>query len=142
MPTVRIVPALDELEHGRLRLGRCAEPPVREQLALECREETLAHRIVVQSPTLPMAVVRPRLGNAVRTRSTCIDNLDQNGESPQWAAVARPPCSVRRVPARSAGESPWPAYDTPAPDIEHDGEIEKACPGSKTFTTRRDDERL
>src|SRR5687767_7254427 len=47
MPTPRIVPALDELEHGGARFGWCAKPSLREQLALECREEALAHGIVV-----------------------------------------------------------------------------------------------
>ena len=47
MPPPRIVPALDEVEDGEARLGRCREPLPIEQLALEGREEALAERVVV-----------------------------------------------------------------------------------------------
>src|SRR3990172_6919289 len=45
---MRGVPALDPLEHDRLRLGRRREPLAVEQLALERREEALRHGIVVR----------------------------------------------------------------------------------------------
>ena len=47
MPPTRIVPALDEVEDGEARLGRCREPLPIEQLALKGREEALAERVVV-----------------------------------------------------------------------------------------------
>src|SRR5690606_26988440 len=47
MSARRVVPAFDEIEDGGLSLGRCAERHPIEQLALERREEALAHRVVV-----------------------------------------------------------------------------------------------
>src|SRR5438552_16012829 len=47
MSTPRIVPAFDEVEDGEARVGRRAEAVAIEQLALERREEALAHGVVV-----------------------------------------------------------------------------------------------
>src|SRR5256886_11438131 len=47
MSAPRVVPAFDEIEHGQARVGRRAEALTIEQLALERREEALAHRVVV-----------------------------------------------------------------------------------------------
>ena len=49
MPTMRIVPALDELTHRPTGFGRRAEGAAVDQLALERGEETLAQRIVATS---------------------------------------------------------------------------------------------
>src|SRR5207302_1943673 len=43
----RIVPAFDEVEDGEARVGLRAEAVAIEQLALERREEALAHGVVV-----------------------------------------------------------------------------------------------
>ena len=42
----RVVPALDELEKSHPRLGLRRPPPPVDQLALECGEEALAHRVI------------------------------------------------------------------------------------------------
>src|SRR5437879_13434315 len=47
MSTPRIVPAFDEAEDGEARVGLRAEAVAMEQLALERREEALAHGVVV-----------------------------------------------------------------------------------------------
>src|SRR5438309_11887496 len=47
MSTPRIVPAFDEVEDRDPRVGRRAEAVAIEQLALERREEALAHGVVV-----------------------------------------------------------------------------------------------
>src|SRR6058998_2435842 len=47
MATPRIVPAFDEVEEGEARSGLRAEGFAIEQLALERREEALAHGVVV-----------------------------------------------------------------------------------------------
>ena len=47
MPTMRIVPALDELKHCPASLGRRAECAAVQQLALERGEETLAQGVVI-----------------------------------------------------------------------------------------------
>jgi hypothetical protein len=44
---VWVIPALEELEYGCLCLGFGAKGIALELLALECREETLAHRVVI-----------------------------------------------------------------------------------------------
>jgi len=46
----RVVPPLDEIEDGHPSLGHGPEPATIEQLALERREEALAHRVVVAVP--------------------------------------------------------------------------------------------
>src|SRR6266403_146229 len=43
----RVVPAFDEAEAGHLRLGLRRKAATFQQLALEGREEALAHRVVV-----------------------------------------------------------------------------------------------
>jgi len=43
-----IVPAFDEVEYGEARVGLGPEAFTIEQLALEGREEALAHRVVVR----------------------------------------------------------------------------------------------
>src|SRR5207244_10223381 len=47
MSTPRVVPAFDEVEDGAARVGLGAEAFAIEQLALERREEALAHGVVV-----------------------------------------------------------------------------------------------
>src|SRR5947209_422880 len=47
MPTVRVVPALDEVEDGHPRLGLAREATAVQQLALERGEEALTEGIVV-----------------------------------------------------------------------------------------------
>ena len=47
MPTVRVVPPLDEFEHRPTGLVLRAEVMAIQQLALQCREEALAQGIVV-----------------------------------------------------------------------------------------------
>src|SRR2546425_6867315 len=47
MSAPRIVPAFDEVEHGKASVGLRAEAFAIEQLALERREEALAHGVVV-----------------------------------------------------------------------------------------------
>src|SRR4029450_183760 len=47
MSARRVVPAFDELEDRGLSLGRAPQPDAVQQLALERREEALAHRVVV-----------------------------------------------------------------------------------------------
>ncbi len=42
-----VVPALDELEDGELRLGMRTEGRAIDEFTFECREEALAHRVVV-----------------------------------------------------------------------------------------------
>ena len=44
VPTVRVVPALDELEDGHAGFHLAPEPPAVQELALEGGEEALAHR--------------------------------------------------------------------------------------------------
>ena len=46
MPPVRVVPGLDEVEHGHLRLRLVPEPLLLEELALERGEEALTQRVV------------------------------------------------------------------------------------------------
>ena len=46
MPTMRIVPTLDELEDGTLRLGKWAECAPVQQLTFQHGEKTLRHGIV------------------------------------------------------------------------------------------------
>src|SRR6267142_5011636 len=48
MSAVQVVPALDPLEHGQVRLALCLEAGAIEQLALERCEEALGHRVVVR----------------------------------------------------------------------------------------------
>src|SRR5947209_889563 len=47
MSAPRVVPAFDEVEHGKASVGLRAEAFASEQLALERREEALAHGVVV-----------------------------------------------------------------------------------------------
>lgn len=47
MATPRIVPAFDEVENGKARVGLGAEAFAIEQLGLERREEALTHGVVV-----------------------------------------------------------------------------------------------
>ena len=47
MPAMRVVEALDEVEHGEARLDLRAEAGPIEELALERGEETLTQRVVV-----------------------------------------------------------------------------------------------
>lgn len=42
MPTVGVMPALEELEDGHARLGLGAEPAARQKLAFQSCEEALA----------------------------------------------------------------------------------------------------
>ena len=46
MPAARVVPALDEVEEGKPRVGVGAEALTIEQLALEGRKEALEHGVV------------------------------------------------------------------------------------------------
>src|SRR5690606_6061122 len=48
VPPAGVVEALDKVEHGHLGLGLGPEPLLIEELALECGEEALAHRVVVR----------------------------------------------------------------------------------------------
>ena len=54
VPTLRDVPALNELEYDRASLSLRVKPMLREQLALQCREERLALALSKQSPTEPI----------------------------------------------------------------------------------------
>ncbi len=47
MASVRVVPALDELEDRELRLGMGAEGAAIDEFAFKRRKEALAHRIIV-----------------------------------------------------------------------------------------------
>jgi hypothetical protein len=47
VPTLRVVPALDELEHDRHGLTLTAKLVLHQQFALDRGEERLAHRVVV-----------------------------------------------------------------------------------------------
>ena len=47
MASVRIVPALDELEDFELRLGMRATGYAVDEFAFECRKEVLTHCVVV-----------------------------------------------------------------------------------------------
>src|SRR2546425_11141737 len=65
MPTPRIVPAFDEVEEGEARSDLRAEGFTIEQLAIERREEALAHGVVVG--IAHTAHRRPDAGRATAT---------------------------------------------------------------------------
>lgn len=54
MPAMRVVPALDELEDGHLRLGLALEAPTIQQLAFGVAKKLSHMALSKQSPTDPM----------------------------------------------------------------------------------------
>src|SRR4029078_1286301 len=65
---MRVVPDLDELKHRGLRLCFGAKPETLKQLALQRREEALAHRVVIAIPARAHRRPHPS-GFAARSKS-------------------------------------------------------------------------
>src|SRR6266478_6348461 len=96
MSTPRIVPAFDEVEDGEARVGLRAEAVAIEQLALERREEALAHGVVVG--IAHTAHRRPDAGLATAPTEGergVLAALIRVIESPRSVGVARRPCRAR-----------------------------------------------
>src|SRR5256712_2199624 len=129
MPTPRIVPAFDEVEDGAARVGLRAEGFTIEQLALERREEALAHGVVVG--IAHTAHRRPDAGLATATAegerrvlAALIRVMNHRGRSALCDG------HVERGQDELGAEMGFhrPADDAATPRVEHDGEIQKAGP--------------
>ena len=131
VPTVRVVPALDEVEDRDAGLGLRAEAVAIEQLAFERGEEALAHRVVVS--VADRAHRRPDAGLAAalaegdrRVLAALVGVMDDARAGRRCASAMSSACEdelgaqVRRH---------RPADDAPAPHIEHDRQVEEARPG-------------
>src|SRR5438094_851281 len=129
MSTPRVVPAFDEVEDGAARVGLGAEAFAIEQLALERREEALAHGVVVG--IAHTAHRRPDAGLAT---------APAEGERRVLAALIRVMNHLGRSALRDGhverGQDELgaevgfhrPADDPATPRVEHDGEIQEAGP--------------
>src|SRR5665213_2000523 len=129
MPAMRVVPALDEIEHNGRGFALILESMEREQLALQRRVETLAHRIVVaiangshrRSNALALAALAK--GDR-RVLAALIGVMDH---------VLRPAPEDRHIErfedefgAQVVGHSP--TDDATAEHVEYDSQVEKAGP--------------
>src|SRR5438132_5178529 len=129
MSTPRVVPAFDEVEDGAARVGLGAEAFAIEQLALERREEALAHGVVVG--IAHTAHRRPDAGLA---------SAPAEGERRVLVALIRVMNHLGRSALRDGhverGQDELgaevgfhcPADDPATPRVEHDGEIQEAGP--------------
>jgi len=127
---MRVVPALDELKHRGLRLCFGAKPETLKQLALQRREEALAHRVVIAIPDRAhrrphpsgfaarskshRGVLRPLIGvmNDLLRASHCERHVQ--GTEHQLAQQMR---------------AHGPAHYLATEHIEHHGQVQEAFPG-------------
>lgn len=61
MPTMRVVPALDEIEYGQLRLGLVTKSTSVQQFALQGSKEALAHSVGESHQLHPIATLQADL---------------------------------------------------------------------------------
>src|SRR2546425_253628 len=129
MSTPWVVPAFDEVEDGEARVGLRAEAFAIEQLALERREEALAHGVVVGIAY-----------TAHRRPDASLATAAAEGERRVLAALIRVMNHRGRAALRDGhverGQDELgakmgfhrPADDAATPRVEHDGEIQEAGP--------------
>src|SRR6266849_2468441 len=138
MSTPRIVPAFDEVEDGEARVGLRVEGVAIEQLALERREEALAHGVVVG--IAHTAHRRPDAGLATapaegerRVLAALIRVMNHRGRS------ALRDGHVERGQDELGAEMGFhrPADDAATPRVEHDGEIQEAARREFSVDARR-----
>ena len=129
MPTMRIVPALDELKHRAASFDRRVECAAVEQLTFQRGEETLAQRVVV-------AITDGTHGRAHAGVATALPEGERGVLTPLIRVVDDPggvplperhPKSVQyELFAQMGFHSP--ADYAPAPGINDDGQIQRAGP--------------
>src|SRR6266446_3718658 len=129
MSTPWVVPAFDEVEDGEARVGLRAEAFAIEQLALERREEALAHGVVVgiaytahRRPDASLATAAAE--GERRVLAALIRVMNHRGRS------ALRDGHVERGQDELGAEMGFhrPADDAATPRVEHDGEIQEAGP--------------
>src|SRR3989475_12041586 len=129
MSTPWVVPAFDEVEDGEARVVLRAEAFAIEQLALERREEALAHGVVVgiaytahRRPDASLATAAAE--GERRVLAALIRVMNHRGRS------ALRDGHVERGQDELGAEMGChrPADDAATPRVEHDGEIQKAGP--------------
>ena len=128
--TARIVEALDEGEHGAAGFRLGLEATAIKELAFEGGEEALAHGVVIgvsnrahRGAHACLAAAMAELDRGVlRTLIGVMDH--RSGSSRQQRHVQS---IEHQLPGERGGHRP--ADDAAAEGVEHDGEIEKACPG-------------
>tara|TARA_R110002110_G_scaffold9321_4_gene45976 strand:- start:6707 stop:7249 length:543 start_codon:yes stop_codon:yes gene_type:complete len=130
VPARGVVPAFDELEAGNAGFGLCLELTPVEKLAFEGGEEALAHGVVVavadRSHGWPdahfLASEAEGHGRVLRSLVAMMD--DAIGFARRDRHVHRIEHQLRSLPSAHGS-----ADHTAAEGIQHDRQIEKACPG-------------
>ena len=128
--SVGVVPGFEEREDGHARFAMGVKRTPLQQLAFECGEQALGHRIVVavarrasrrHHPSLPAPFAEGERG--------VLRPLDGMMDDPLGAAL--PDCHVQRLEhqlgAKMVGHRP--PHHLAAEHIEHDGQVQEPRPG-------------
>src|SRR5262245_24325383 len=129
MATVRVVPALDEVEDGETSLDLILEAGSIEEFAFECGEEAVAHRVLVRVTDPAHRLPHGHLAASEsegdgRVLAALIGVMNHAVGSPLLKR------HVERVQNEIGLErrAHRPADDAATPGIQDDGEVEKSGP--------------
>ena len=129
MPTMRIVPALDELKHGATRFGRRVERAAVDQLTLKRGKETLTECIVVAvtdgTHGWAHAGVATVLSECERCVLASLVRVVNN-----FGGVPLPERHPKGVQNELFAQMRFhgPAHHPAAPGVDDDGQIQRAGP--------------
>lgn len=127
---MRVIPALDELEHRQPRLDLGLEAAAREQFALQGREEAFAHRVVEAIADRAHRRAHPGFAAA------CAE-LDRGvlgaliGVMDDFGRTALPQRKIERLEHQLGAQMGFhgPAHNLAAEDVEYHREVEEPGPG-------------
>src|SRR5512143_1599294 len=127
---MRVIPALDEREHGLLRLGRAAESTALYQLALQRGEETLGQGVIeaIADRTHRRPYAR-RLAAVAEGHGSVLCALIGVMDHVRGPALTEGHLQSLEHERRAEMGGHRPAHDAPAEDVNHDRQVQKSGPG-------------